>query len=32
MARIADLAGVDLVSVGDSVGVNLWGHDDAAAR
>jgi 3-methyl-2-oxobutanoate hydroxymethyltransferase len=27
MARIADLAGVDLVSVGDSVGVNLWGHD-----
>ncbi len=28
MARIADLAGVDLVSVGDSVGVNLWGHDD----
>src|ERR1700750_2564884 len=28
MARIADKAGVDLVSVGDSVGVNLWGHDD----
>jgi 3-methyl-2-oxobutanoate hydroxymethyltransferase len=28
MARIADQAGVDLVSVGDSVGVNLWGHDD----
>ena len=27
MARIADRAGVDLVSVGDSVGVNLWGHD-----
>ena len=26
MARIADRAGVDLVSVGDSVGVNLWGH------
>jgi 3-methyl-2-oxobutanoate hydroxymethyltransferase len=26
MARIADLAGVDLVSVGDSVGVNLWGR------
>ena len=25
-ARIADRAGVDLVSVGDSVGVNLWGH------
>ncbi|HSN19490.1 MAG TPA: 3-methyl-2-oxobutanoate hydroxymethyltransferase [Usitatibacter sp.] len=28
MARIADLAGVDIVSVGDSVGVNLWGHDN----
>src|SRR3982750_338336 len=28
MARIADKAGIDLVSVGDSVGVNLWGHDD----
>jgi 3-methyl-2-oxobutanoate hydroxymethyltransferase len=28
MARIADRAGVDLVSVGDSVGVNLWGHAD----
>ena len=28
MARIADRAGVDLVSVGDLVGVNLWGHDD----
>ena len=28
MAKIADRAGVDLVSVGDSVGVNLWGHDD----
>ena len=26
MARIVDRAGVDLVSVGDSVGVNLWGH------
>ena len=26
MAQIADRAGVDLVSVGDSVGVNLWGH------
>ena len=26
MARIADRAGVDLVSVGDSVGVNVWGH------
>jgi len=28
MARIADLAGVDIISVGDSVGVNLWGHDN----
>src|SRR3954462_4401525 len=28
MAKIADRAGVNLVSVGDSVGVNLWGHDD----
>lgn len=26
LARIADRCGVDLVSVGDSVGVNLWGH------
>jgi 3-methyl-2-oxobutanoate hydroxymethyltransferase len=26
MATIADRAGVDFVSVGDSVGVNLWGH------
>ena len=26
MAQIADRAGVDLVSVGDSVGVNLWGR------
>ena len=26
MARIADRAGVDIVSVGDSVGVNFWGH------
>ena len=25
-AAIADRAGVDLLSVGDSVGVNLWGH------
>ncbi|MQA93488.1 MAG: 3-methyl-2-oxobutanoate hydroxymethyltransferase [Streptosporangiales bacterium] len=25
MARIADRAGVELVSVGDTVGVNLWG-------
>jgi 3-methyl-2-oxobutanoate hydroxymethyltransferase len=28
LARIADRAGVDFVSVGDSVGVNLWGRDD----
>ena len=28
MARIVDRAGVDIVSVGDSVGVNLWGHPD----
>jgi len=28
MARIADRAGVDLISVGDSVGVNLWGHSN----
>lgn len=26
MAQIVDRAGVDVVSVGDSVGVNLWGH------
>jgi 3-methyl-2-oxobutanoate hydroxymethyltransferase len=26
MAAIAQRAGVDLISVGDSVGVNLWGH------
>jgi 3-methyl-2-oxobutanoate hydroxymethyltransferase len=28
MARIADRAGVDIVSVGDSVGVNLWGQSN----
>jgi 3-methyl-2-oxobutanoate hydroxymethyltransferase len=27
MAQIVDRAGVDLVSVGDSVGVNIWGHE-----
>ena len=27
MAQIAERAGVDLVSVGDSVGVTLWGHE-----
>lgn len=26
MARIVDDVGVDIVSVGDTVGVNLWGH------
>src|SRR5712675_2962677 len=26
IAQIADRAGVDLISVGDSVGVTLWGH------
>jgi 3-methyl-2-oxobutanoate hydroxymethyltransferase len=26
MALIADRAGVDMLSVGDSVGINLWGH------
>ena len=28
IARIADRAGVDIVSVGDSVGMNLWGRSD----
>jgi 3-methyl-2-oxobutanoate hydroxymethyltransferase len=27
MAQLADRAGADIVSVGDTVGVNLWGHD-----
>src|SRR2546425_11048000 len=27
MAQIVDRAGVDIASVGDSVGVNLWGHE-----
>ena len=31
MARLADRAGVDIVSVGDSVGVNLWGHANPLA-
>ena len=30
MAQLADRAGVDLVSVGDSVGVNMWGHASEA--
>ncbi|HYZ53003.1 MAG TPA: 3-methyl-2-oxobutanoate hydroxymethyltransferase [Streptosporangiaceae bacterium] len=28
IARIADRAGADIVSVGDSVGINLWGHQN----
>ena len=28
LAQLADAAGIDIVSVGDSVGVNLWGRDD----
>lgn len=28
MAQISDRAGVDIVSVGDSVGVNLWGQQE----
>ena len=28
MAQIADRAGVDIVSAGDSVGVTMWGHTD----
>jgi 3-methyl-2-oxobutanoate hydroxymethyltransferase len=28
MAQIVERVGVDLVSVGDSVGVNLWGQDE----
>ena len=31
IAQIADRAGVDLISVGDSVGVNLWGREADAA-
>ena len=27
LAQIVDRAGVDIVSVGDSVGVNMWGHE-----
>jgi 3-methyl-2-oxobutanoate hydroxymethyltransferase len=30
IARIADRAGVDFVSVGDSVGVNLWGRSEVS--
>ncbi len=28
VAKIAERAGVDFIVVGDSVGVNLWGHDN----
>ena len=31
IARIADRAGVEILSVGDSVGVNLWGHSNPFA-
>src|SRR5579872_3514 len=29
IAQIADRAGVDIISVGDTVGINLWGHATA---
>src|SRR5262245_66618685 len=28
IAQIADRVGVDILSVGDSVGVHLWGHEN----
>jgi 3-methyl-2-oxobutanoate hydroxymethyltransferase len=28
IARVADRAGVDIISVGDSVGINLWGREN----
>ena len=31
IAQIVDRAGVDIVSVGDSVGTNLWGHESPLA-
>src|SRR5579862_2026097 len=31
IAQIVDRAGVDIVSVGDSVGANLWGHPNPLA-
>ncbi len=31
MAQLADRAGADIVSVGDTVGVNLWGQPDPLA-
>src|SRR5215471_9252724 len=30
VAQIADRAGVEIVSVGDSIGVNLWGRSNAS--
>src|SRR5580698_5472081 len=27
MAQIVDRAGIDIISCGDTVGVNLWGHE-----
>jgi 3-methyl-2-oxobutanoate hydroxymethyltransferase len=31
LAQIVDRAGVEIVSVGDSVGINLWGHSNPLA-
>src|SRR5215467_9162925 len=31
IAQIVDRAGVDIVSVGDTVGTNLWGHESPLA-
>ena len=28
IAQVADRAGVDIISVGDTVGINLWGHSN----
>jgi len=28
IAQIADRSGADIISVGDSVGINLWGRSD----
>ena len=32
MAQIVDRAGVDIVSVGDSVGINMWGQRSPSSR
>jgi 3-methyl-2-oxobutanoate hydroxymethyltransferase len=32
IARIAERAGIDIISVGDSVGVNLWGHSNRLVK